>query len=161
MPGSEAPASLSRVRTLVEPALRRAVAVLSDEIRPAVEYHLGWVDEFGKELTNDGGKGIRPALAVLSAEVVGAPAVIGVPGAVAVELVHNFSLIHDDVIDGDTERRHRRTVWSLWGIGRAVIVGDALLALAQQIILDASTKDVAGRSTDRTRAARLLADATA
>jgi len=164
MPGSEAPASLARVRTLVEPALRRAVAVLSDEIRPSVEYHLGWVDEFGKELASDGGKGIRPALAVLSAEVVGAPAVIGVPGAVAVELVHNFSLIHDDVIDGDTERRHRATVWTLFGVGAAIVAGDALLTLGQQVLLNPSI--ALGSSADvdlaaAARAARLLADSTA
>jgi geranylgeranyl diphosphate synthase, type I len=164
MPGSEAPASLARVRTLVEPALRRAVAVLSDEIRPAVEYHLGWVDKFGKELVNDGGKGIRQALAVLSAEVVGAPAVIGVPGAVAVELVHNFSLIHDDVIDGDTERRHRATVWTLFGVGAAIVAGDALLTLGQQVLLNPAIALGTGADVDlvaASRAARLLADSTA
>jgi geranylgeranyl diphosphate synthase type I len=113
------PAALGRVKSLVDPALRRAVATLSDEIRPAAEYHLGWVDATGAPLTTDGGKGIRQAFAILSAEVVGAPAEVGVPGAVGVELVHNFSLIHDDVIDGDVERRHRETVWSLYGFGRA------------------------------------------
>jgi geranylgeranyl diphosphate synthase type I len=149
---------------LVEPALRRAVAVLSDEIRPAVEYHLGWVDEFGKELVNDSGKGIRPALAVLSAEVVGAPPVIGVPGAVAVELVHNFSLIHDDVIDGDAERRHRPTVWTLFGVGAAIVAGDALLTLGQQVLLNPAIALGASADVDlvaASRAARLLADSTA
>ena len=62
-----------------------------------------------------GGKGIRPALAVLSAEAAWADAEVGAPGGVAVELVHNFSLIHDDLMDGDLERRHRPTVWALWG----------------------------------------------
>jgi geranylgeranyl diphosphate synthase, type I len=164
MPGSSAPESLARVRSLVEPALRRAVAVLSDEIRPSVEYHLGWVDGTGAQLVGDGGKGIRQALAVLSAEVVGAPAMIGVPGAVAVELVHNFSLIHDDVIDGDTERRHRETVWSLFGIGAAIVAGDALLTLGQQVLLTPSI--ALGSSADvdpvaASKAARLLADSTA
>jgi geranylgeranyl diphosphate synthase type I len=138
--------------------------VLSDEIRPAVEYHLGWVDAFGKVLANDGGKGIRPALAVLSAEVVGAPPVIGVPGAVAVELVHNFSLIHDDVIDGDTERRHRATVWTIFGVGAAIVAGDALLTLGQQVLLNPSIALGAGADVDlvaASRAARLLADSTA
>ena len=55
---------------------------------------------------------MRPALAVLSAEAAGADATVGVPGAVAVELVHNFSLLHDDIMDGDRERRHRPTVWA-------------------------------------------------
>jgi len=51
---------------------------------------------------------------------------------VAVELVHNFSLLHDDLMDGDEERRHRRTVWALWGSASAILTGDALLALARR-----------------------------
>ena len=52
------------------------------------------------------------------------------PAAVAVELVHNFSLLHDDIMDGDTERRHRPTAWTVFGVGAAILAGDALLALA-------------------------------
>lgn len=155
---------LSRVKALVDPALRRAVATLSDELRSPAEYHLGWVDQNGRPLSNDGGKGIRPAFAILSAEVVGAQAEVGVSGAVGVELVHNFSLIHDDVIDGDVERRHRETVWSLFGIGRAVVTGDALLTLAQQVILDAAVtlgSTVVASPENAARAALHLADATA
>jgi geranylgeranyl diphosphate synthase, type I len=59
-----------------------------------------------------------------------------VPGAVAVELVHNFSLIHDDIIDTDVERHHRPTVWSVYGIGPAIVAGDALQILAHQILLE-------------------------
>ena len=58
------------------------------------------------------------------------------PGAVAVELMHNFSLLHDDIIDGDRQRRHRPTVWALFGVGQAIIVGDALQTLAHQVLLD-------------------------
>lgn len=82
------------------------------------------------------GKAIRPALAVLSAEAVGAAGVIAVPGAVAIELVHNFSLIHDDIIDNDVERRHRPTAWAAFGVGPAICAGDALLALAVQVLLE-------------------------
>lgn len=155
IPTEHVPEVLSRARTLIAPALRAAVDTLSPELQPVAEYHLGWRDERGELIGGDGGKGVRPALAVLSAEAVGADATIGVPGGVAVELVHNFSLIHDDVIDEDVERRHRPTVWALFGIGRAVIAGDALLALAQQIVLD----PFPGVSSER--AARCVADATA
>ena len=65
----------------------------------------------------------------------------------AVELVHNFSLLHDDVIDGDDERRHRPTVWALFGVGQAIIAGDALQTLAHQVLLD-----VPRRSRSRGRA---------
>ncbi len=56
--------------------------------------------------------------------------------AVAVELVHNFSLLHDDIMDGDTERRHRPTAWTVFGVGPAILAGDALLALAQDLLLE-------------------------
>ena len=74
-------------------------------------------------------------------------------GAVAIELIHNFSLIHDDIIDGDTERRHRSTVWSEFGIGQAIIAGDALATLALQVLLDDPT-------AERVRAAGCLVEAT-
>jgi len=131
------PDVLRRARDLVEGAHRHAVARLSPEIRPLVEYHLGYVDPEGRPCEGGNGKGIRPALAILGAEAAGAPAPVGVPGAVAVELVHDFSLLHDDVIDCDHERRHRPTVWVLFGTGRAIIAGDALLALAQRVLLEA------------------------
>jgi geranylgeranyl diphosphate synthase type I len=75
-------------------------------------------------------------LALLSAQAVGAPAEVGMPGAVAVELVHNFSLLHDDLMDHDAERRHRATVWAVWGPSTAILVGDAMLALAYQVLAD-------------------------
>jgi geranylgeranyl diphosphate synthase type I len=66
-----------------------------------------------------------------------------VPAAVAVELVHNFSLLHDDIMDGDTERRHRPTAWTVYGTGAAILAGDAMLALAQDILLeDAASQGV-------------------
>ena len=131
-----APAVLERSRDIVLPSLEEAVASLGEELRTPVEYHLGWRHPDGSPARRGGGKFVRPALALLSAEAAGAPARVGVPGAVAVELLHNFSLIHDDVIDGDVERRHRPTVWAVFGVGTAVIAGDALLALANQILLD-------------------------
>jgi geranylgeranyl diphosphate synthase type I len=130
------PAVLSRAREEVEPALREAVARLVPELRAPVHYHLGWADANGTPVRGGGGKGIRAALALLSAETVGAPSGDAVPGAVALELVHNFSLLHDDVIDNDRERRHRPTVWALFGVGDAIITGDALLALALEVLLD-------------------------
>ncbi len=72
----------------------------------------------------------------------------------AVELVHNFSLVHDDIIDGDTERRHRATVWSAFGVDDAVISGDALHTLAFQVLLDDPTPE-------RVVATTRLVDATA
>ena len=82
------------------------------------------------------GKALRPALTLLSARAANAAPERGVPAAVAVELVHNFSLLHDDIMDGDTERRHRPTAWTVYGTRAAILAGDALLALAQDILLE-------------------------
>ena len=82
-----------------------------------------------------GGKALRPALALLSARAAGAPPERGVTAAAAVEFVHNFSLLHDDIMDGDTERRHRPTAWTVFGVGAAILAGDALLCLAQDMLL--------------------------
>jgi geranylgeranyl diphosphate synthase type I len=145
---------LGRARDLAYPATRRAVMTLHDDIRRPTEYHLGWTDVDGTPLGGKGGKGVRTALAIVSAEAAGAPAEVGVPGAVAIELIHNFSLLHDDIIDTDRERRHRPTVWALFGVGSAIIVGDALMALAPQVLLEEVTPE-------RVSAARRLFDATA
>src|SRR5262249_35921949 len=93
-------------------------------------YHLGWWDEHGHPAQVNGGKAIRPAFVMLSAEAVGAAAAAAVPAAVAVELVHNHTLLHDDVMDRDLTRRHRPTAWSVFGVNAAILAGDALLALA-------------------------------
>ncbi|MCD2194314.1 polyprenyl synthetase family protein [Actinomycetospora endophytica] len=128
-------AVLRRCRDLVEPALRAAVPRLDEASAAQTAYHLGWVDAAGRP-SRGGGKALRPALALLAARACGAEEDVAVPGGVALELVHNFSLVHDDLIDGDTERRHRPTVWSVWGAPAAILAGDAMLALSQEVLLD-------------------------
>lgn len=133
------PSVLVRANALVEPALRKAIGTLDAHLRIPAEYHFGWVEIDGTPTSTSGGKGVRPALAVLGAEAVGGDAAVAAPGAVALELIHNFSLIHDDIMDGDRTRRHRRTVWDVYGVGDAIIVGDALHTLAFQVLLDEQT----------------------
>ena len=82
----------------------------------------------------------------------GGEAEAAVPGAVALELVHNFSLIHDDIMDGDRSRRHRRTVWDVYGVGDAIIVGDALHTLAFRVLLDEGTPAAAAAMPKLTEA---------
>jgi geranylgeranyl diphosphate synthase, type I len=138
--------TLRRCRDLVTPALQAAVERLDPASREQASYHLGWT-EFDGSPGNGGGKAVRPALALLSTEAAGARATTGLPGAVAVELVHNFSLLHDDLMDGDTERRHRRTVWAQWGAPSAILTGDALLALAVEILLEAESPHAAAAAS--------------
>lgn len=135
-------ALLTRAADLVAPALDAAVGRLDPELHDPVRHHLA-----------GGGKRVRAALVLVSATAAGGSEDDGIPGAVAIELVHNFSLVHDDIIDDDRERRHRPTVWAQFGVGRAIIAGDALAALATEVLL-------ADASPERVLATRVLATAT-
>jgi geranylgeranyl diphosphate synthase type I len=137
-----APDALRRAAALVTPALDAAVDRLSPELAAPIRHHLA-----------GGGKRVRAALVLVSAAAAGGTEEAGIPGAVAIELVHNFSLLHDDIIDEDRDRRHRPTVWAQFGIGSAIIAGDALAALATQVLLDDPTPE-------RVRATATLATAT-
>ena len=160
---------LEHARDVTQPLMRDAVGRLTPSIRDVVSYHLGWTDAAGNPAAVKGGKGIRPALATLSAEASWADAVVGAPGGVAVELVHNFSLLHDDLMDGDVERRHRPTAWALWGPSVALLAGDALATLATDVLLrtpnpaapqaalalcEATAEMIAGQADDLTFEAR-------
>ncbi|MGW7532236.1 family 2 encapsulin nanocompartment cargo protein polyprenyl transferase [Amycolatopsis sp. NPDC054798] len=135
-------------RSRWEPAMRAAVDRLPVSMRRIAGYHLGWWDETGAATSASGGKALRPALVLLCAEACGGDPEDAVPAAVAVELAHNFSLLHDDVMDGDRTRRHRPTAWTVFGTGQAVLAGDSLLALAFDVL-----------SADGPSAARLLSTA--
>ncbi|MEU5693020.1 family 2 encapsulin nanocompartment cargo protein polyprenyl transferase [Actinosynnema sp. NPDC020468] len=121
-------------RAGVDPALRSAVDRLPDSMRAVAGYHFGWWDEHGRPTGADPGKAIRPALVLLAAQAVGGAGSTAMPAAVAVELVHNFSLLHDDVMDHDATRRHRPTAWSVFGVNAAILAGDALLTLALDVL---------------------------
>ncbi|HEY2443748.1 MAG TPA: polyprenyl synthetase family protein [Streptosporangiaceae bacterium] len=155
---SEAGQVLAWARELLLPALRSAVDGLPEQVRAVAGYHFGWLDESGRPARESPGKLLRPALTLLCAQGAGGPAGSGLQAAVAVELLHNFSLRHDDVMDGDLTRRHRRTAWSLFGAPAAILAGDSLLALAIGVLAEtpgsvatlcATTQDlIRGQSLD-------------
>jgi len=100
---------------------------------PLLAYHLGWEGErAGQEAQ---GKRIRPLIVLLCAATVGGEWRHALPAAAAVELVHNFSLIHDDIQDKSEIRRGRPTVWVKWGVAKAINAGDLMFTLAQTAIL--------------------------
>jgi geranylgeranyl diphosphate synthase type I len=135
-------------RAAVRAALLDALDRLDNCIRPVAAYHLGFTGLDGTPGSpSSGGKAVRPILAMLSTQAAGAPSEVGLPGAVAVELVHNFSLVHDDLMDGDRTRRHRPTVWAAWDPATAILLGDAFLALAQEIVCDSGNPHAARAST--------------
>jgi geranylgeranyl diphosphate synthase, type I len=129
---ADASAILERAAEITGQAYRAAADELPYEIRHVVGYHAGWWDSDGRPLGR-GGKAMRPAFALSCAQAAGGrnPAE-AVAAAVAVELVHDFSLLHDDVIDGDLTRRHRPTAWTVFGTSQAILAGDILIALAMQ-----------------------------
>lgn len=133
-----AAAVLAWSRDLVGPALRSAVDRLPASMRHVAGYHLGWWDEHGTPCGTWAGKAVRPALALLSAEAAGGSPEAAVAPAVAVELAHNFTLLHDDVLDHDRTRRHRPTAWVVFGVDAAILAGDALLALATDVLAASS-----------------------
>lgn len=134
MPAPSPADILARCCALVQPALQAAVNRLHPWLQRMAGFSFGWCDLEGTPKAGGGmnGKGVRQTLAVLSAEATGGSAETAMAGAVAIELVHAFSLIHDDIMDGDETRRHQLTLWKAYGTGPAVLTGDALFALAVQ-----------------------------
>lgn len=122
---------------LIEEELKRSVQI---SFQPGLEenyamlaYHMGWDGEAA--LTSLAGKRIRPLLLFLVTEAGGGDFHSALPAAAAVELVHNFSLIHDDIQDQSPIRRGREAVWKRWGVAQAINAGDAMFALAHLAIL--------------------------
>lgn len=104
-----------------------------EELNAMLTYHMGWgVDGLKPESR---GKRIRPFLVLLCAEASGGDWKLALPAAAGVELLHNFSLIHDDIEDHSDLRRGRQTVWKIWGIPQAINTGDTMFVLAHQAIL--------------------------
>ncbi|MFE2770216.1 polyprenyl synthetase family protein [Streptomyces albidoflavus] len=137
-PGTaDAWALLSRYRQLTGPRLESAVQRLAEPVRTVARYHFGWCDADGTPAQDGWGKGVRGALVLAAAQAVGGPADQALSGAAAVELVHNFSLLHDDLMDRDRTRRGRSTAWTVFGEAQAVLAGDALLALALDVLASA------------------------
>lgn len=108
-----------------------------------LRYHMGWQDQHGRPCQGGPGKLVRPALCLLSCKAVGGDASQVIPAAAAVELIHNFSLIHDDIEDASDERHHRPAVWRLWGQPQAINAGDAMFSLAFMAILRLGERGIA------------------
>lgn len=115
--------------TEIETEMRLVIGEHDGHSMPLYEmlaYHLGLDDQAGPR-----GKRLRPLLGLLAFKSLGGDYHRALPAAAAVELGHNFSLVHDDIEDSDRERRHRPTLWALWGVPLAINAGDALFALSR------------------------------
>jgi len=121
---------LDRYAHRIEAELRRAFDSRDLIHYSLMRYHLGWEDPDGRPQGARHGKLLRPVLCVTSCEAVGGDVEAAFPLAAAVELLHNFSLIHDDIEDGSPQRHGRDAVWRVWGVAQAVNAGDGMFALA-------------------------------
>ena len=134
---SDFEAIAARYLPAVEAEMRAVVRVPEGPLHPfygMMAYHLGWLDAEFRPTEARRGKGIRPLLCLLACEAAGGDWERALPAAAAIELTHNFTLIHDDIEDGDEERRGRPTVWRLWGVPQAINAGDGLFVLARQAL---------------------------
>jgi len=122
----------------VEDELRHVVTAPRQNVAPffnMMAYHLGWLDQSFRATDGYRGKKLRPLLCLLGCEAAGGDWHTALPAAAALELVHNFSLIHDDIEDNSPTRRRRRTVWAIWGLPHGINVGDGMLMLARLALL--------------------------
>jgi geranylgeranyl diphosphate synthase type I len=146
------PDPVGEATAAVMPALDAALAELHPSLATVARYHRGTGDADGRpDPAGRGGKALRAAIAMLAAEA-GGDAPAGPAAATAVELVHDFSLLHDDVMDGDRTRRGRPAAWTVFGVGPAVLAGDALVVLACRVLSE-SGSDRAPQAVDALLAA--------
>jgi len=143
---------LASLQSTIKRALASSALQETSDLVPfygQMQYHLGWVDTNFSPVSGNAGKLLRPTLLLLAYEATGehnqddvtdgnasSHLSRALPAAAAIELTHNFTLIHDDIEDGDRERRHRSTLWNVWGIPQAINTGDGMFALARYALWD-------------------------
>jgi len=146
-----------RYRAAIVAGLQAALARPGIEHASYMRYHMGFEDADGHRIDAAGGKMLRPAIVLLACEAVGAAASRAMPAAVAIELLHNFSLIHDDIEDQSALRHGRPTLWARVGIAQAINAGDGMFVFAQRTMLDLRESGVEPERV--LAAARMLNDA--
>ena len=129
------PLAFEEYHAYIETELQASLGPGNLSLYSMLRYHLGSVDAQGRPSEHHGGKFLRPTLCLSACKAVGGEPERAVPAAVAVELTHNFSLIHDDIQDISEYRRHRPTVWKVWGVPQAINAGDSIYALAYLEVL--------------------------
>lgn len=157
--GDTLPTLFQKYRPHIDAALRNGVPSDDLSIYLMLRYAMGWSDADGNPGDSPTGKGLRPTLCLQTCEASGGTIERALPAAASLELIHNFSLIHDDIQDRDETRHHRPTLWSVWGDPKALVAGNALRVLADQVVGDLTgagvPHDVAVRVTALLTAAYL------
>lgn len=139
----------SRYAADIDQTMRDVVGTFVDaptDLNTMVSYPLGWVDAESQPYTKTTGKRVRPILLLACLEAADGDWKQGLPAAAAVEILHNFSLVHDDIQDNSDMRHGRETVWQVWGQPLAINAGDAMFALSYRAIEQLSTVGVPAKT---------------
>lgn len=131
---------LGRYTPAIEQAIQDTLVDAPPFMAGVIRYHFGWANQNFEPVRFESGKMLRPVLCLLVYEELAGSYQPALPAAAAIEMIHNFTLLHDDIEDNDTERRGRATAWTVWGQPLAINVGDYLYTLAFQTLsqLDAA-----------------------
>ena len=135
------PAVFQRYQESIDSALRDRLSGANSFVYSMLRYAMGWSDAAGAPVSAPQGKALRPTLCLLTCEAVCGEFTRALPPAVSFELIHNFSLIHDDIQDRDEYRRHRPTLWKVWGEPQALTAGNVM-----RIVADTSIEGLRGDS---------------
>lgn len=127
--------------------LQEAINEHNTDVSSLLRYHMGWEDASGQPKLETTGKLLRPKLCLLACQATGGNIQQVLPAAAALEFIHNFSLIHDDIEDNSQERHHRATVWKLWGKAQAINAGDAMFSIAHIEVLKLQHAGISARKT--------------
>ena len=123
-----------RYRANISRSLRDSLSQQYSDVYDMLRYYMGWVDENGRPHEAMEGKALRPTLCLFACEAVGGALEMAMPSAVALEFIHNFSLIHDDIQDRDEIRHNRKTLWAVWGDPKALVAGNVLRVVADECL---------------------------
>jgi geranylgeranyl diphosphate synthase type I len=134
------------IRATMQAAFPQPAAPELAEFYQTIEYHLGWRDETLAPATAGTGKLIRPVLSILACRALGGIDAHVLPLAAALQLLHDFTLIHDDIEDHSPQRRGRPTLWSIWGVEIGINAGDGLFAIAHRALYGLVDAGVAPRT---------------
>jgi geranylgeranyl diphosphate synthase, type I len=136
------PVIFEKYRAEIDTELKSVLAERRSPLYDMLRYHLGWLDADGHICEGPVGKALRPTLCLLACEATAGEYGRALPAAAAIELIHNFSLIHDDIQDNDRQRRHRATVWAIWGKPQAINAGTAMRILTNTALRRLGDLDV-------------------
>ncbi len=139
----ELPEVFNKYYSFIEEELKSLFKQRDLYLYDMMQYHMGWKDSQGNPVNNNSGKMLRATLCLLACESLNeGDFKKALPIAAAIELIHNYSLVHDDIQDDDEFRRHRPTVWKIWGKPQAINAGSALKILSTLSVLNLKVHNI-------------------